>query len=54
MDVYVLMFEHDNGNGVMGLYRDLKDAEEAMEEYESAADENHAVVDYYIERHRLE
>ncbi len=54
MNVYVVLFEHDNGSGVMGVYENLGDAEEAMEEYELAAEENHDVVNYYIELHPVE
>lgn len=49
MKVYVVMFIHATNLGIMNIFKNREDAEEAMENYEQAAEEHHSVVDYYIE-----
>jgi len=54
MKVYLVMFEHTNGGGVMGAYRSKEDADEAAEDYQLAAEDEHSLIDFYIESYILQ
>lgn len=54
MEVYVVMYEHPTGRGVMNVYKNKQDAEEAAADYDKAGDENHNVIYFYVDSYTLQ
>ena len=53
MNVYVVIAEHSNGSCIMNICKDEDEAEELAESYQEAADEEHDIVEYYVEDHTV-
>ena len=51
MKVYVVMAEHSNGSHIVDIYKNEEDADEAVEECEQGAEENHNQVEFYVEEY---
>ena len=53
MKVYVVMYEHANETGILDIYKNKKDAKEAVKDHQQGARENHNIIDFYVEEHTV-
>lgn len=51
MKVYLVWAEHDNGGGVVGIYKDEAHANDIAEMYQEGADIEHNRIEYIVEEY---
>ncbi len=54
MKVYLVWAEHDNGGGVVGIYKDKVRAEDIAEMYQDEADIEHSRIEYVVEEYTVQ
>jgi len=54
MKVYLVWAEHDNGGGVVGIYKDEVHANDIAVMYQDEADDEHNRIEYVVEEYTVQ